>query len=130
MTDAYGECDIDMKGFLGGRMRIWSYTAILNAECQVKVGLFFLVNLWQGHDAVHNGLVSSCLGISGKKRYSNVDPDRAEHVDSPHPMKNGQVRVASYLRGGSRRQTYAMATEAGIPMTGTLIADRSGERPC
>jgi hypothetical protein len=91
MTDAYDGCDVEKKGFLDGRMRLWSYTAIMDAECQVKVGLFFLVNLWHGHDAAHNGLASSCLGISGKNRASNVDPDRAEHVDGSHPVKNGQI---------------------------------------
>ena len=91
MTDAYDGCDVEKKGFLDGRMRLWSYTAIMDAECQVKVGLFFLVNLWHGHDAAHNGLASSCLGISGKNRASNVDPDRAEHVDGSHPVKNGQM---------------------------------------
>lgn len=109
-------------------MGLWSYTAIMNAECLVKVGLFFLVNLWYGHDGAHNGLVSSRLGISGNYRASNVDSDRAEHVDGSHPMKNRQlVEVASQLRKERRGgQTYAMATEAGIPMTGTLTADLSG----
>lgn len=129
MTDAYDKYDVETKGFLDGRMRLWSYTAIMNAECLVKVGLFFLVNLWYGHGGADNGLVSSRLGISGNSSASNVDSDSAEHVDGSHPVKDCQLEVASHLRKERRSgQTYAMATEAGIPMTGTLIADLSGAR--
>lgn len=76
----------------------------MDAECQIKVGLFLLVNLWYGHDATRYGLASSCLGISEILRTSNVDADRAEHVDGPHSVKHCQTGFASRLRNGKEEQ--------------------------
>lgn len=47
MMDSDGKSVVELNGILDGRMRLWSYTATMNAECQGKVGLsfFLLVNL-------------------------------------------------------------------------------------
>lgn len=93
-----------MKETLDGRMGLWSYTAIMDAECQMKFGLFLLVNLWYGHDAARYGLASSCLGILEIFMTSNVDADRAEHVNGSHSVKHCQIDVASQLRTGKEEQ--------------------------
>lgn len=53
----------------------------------------------------------------------DVDSDSAEHVNDPEAEKvSGNVRV--YIAGGG---AYAIARDAGIPITGTLTSDRSVE---
>lgn len=104
MMGSDDECDAGMKGILGGRMRLWSYTATMDAECQVKVGLFLLINLWYRHDAARYGLASSCVGISGRVGASNVDADRTEHVHGSDSVKHRQTGPAPRLRRGKEER--------------------------
>lgn len=107
-------------------MRLWSYTTTMDAECQVKVGFFLLVNLWYWTRRrplrprlVVPGYLEKVWGL--KRRH------RPHRTCRRFPLCEALSDRSLYSCEKERRsrQTYAMAREAGIPMTGTLTADRS-----